>query len=149
MPEVDPKIQVKAMLIALDEELNAHAVSLLPPTLENPEGYHRFIGGGVEVGETHAQAVIREVREELGASIRDLTYLDVVESIYSINGHTGHEIVFMYTGRLEPKPCREGGQLMEGDGSVLPVVWRALHDINEPLPLYPAAAAALAARLRP
>lgn len=148
MPEVEPKIRVKAMLIAPDDDLKAHAVSLLPSPLENPKGYHRFIGGGVEFGETHAQAVIREVREELGASIRDLTYLDVVESIYSINGRTGHEIVFMYTGRLEPEPCREGGQLMEGDGSVLPVVWRALDDVDEPLPLYPAAAAALATRLR-
>ncbi len=136
------------MLIAPDGELTAHAVSLCPPTLENPNGYHRFIGGGVEVGETHAQAVVREVHEELGASIRDLTYLDVVESIYSIDGRQGHEIVFMYTGRLEPEPAREGGRLVEGDGSVLPVVWRALDDIDEPLPLYPAAAAGLAARLR-
>ncbi|MEO7058124.1 MAG: NUDIX domain-containing protein, partial [Lapillicoccus sp.] len=109
-----------------------------PPTRENPHGYHRLIGGGVEMGETHRDAVIREVREELDASIRDLTYLDAVESIYAINGQTGHEIVFVYTGRLDPEPARAGARLRESDGAVLPVVWRPLHDAAETLPLYPA-----------
>lgn len=147
MSDSEPRIRVKAMLIAPDGEMRAHAVSVCPPSLENPQGYHRLVGGGVEVGETHAQAVIREVREELGASIRDLTYVDVVESIYSINGREGHEIVFVYTGRLDPEPARHSAELVEADGSVLPVVWRPLDDTDEPLPLYPAAAAALVALL--
>jgi ADP-ribose pyrophosphatase YjhB (NUDIX family) len=147
MASSEHQIRVKAMLIAPDSEVKAHAVSVCPPTHENPRGYHRLIGGGVEMGETHRQAVIREVREELNASIRDLTYLDVLESIYSINGRDGHEIVFVYTGRLDPEPARDGAELAEADGSVLPVVWRPLDDADEPLALYPSAAAALAGRL--
>ena len=135
------------MLIAPDTELASHAVSVCPPTRETPHGYHRLIGGGVELGETHREAIIREVREEPDASIRDLTYLDVVESIYTIDARDGHELVFVYTGRLDPEPARKGAQLKEAYGSVLPVVWRSPDDATEPLPLYPAAAGALSGLL--
>lgn len=135
------------MIIAPDAEGAAHAVSLCPPTPENPLGYHRLIGGSVEMGETHREAVVREVREEVGAAVRDLTYLDVVESIFTVDGRAGHEVVFVYTGRLDPEPPREGAVLRETDGTVLPVVWRPLDDADEPLPLYPDAAAALTDRL--
>ena len=147
MVDGDGRIRVKAMLIAPDVEGRVHAVSLCPPTPENRLGYHRLIGGSVQTGETHRAAVIREVREELGAAIRDLTYLDVVESFYTVHGWGGHEIVFVYTGRLDPQPPREGAALSESDGTVLPLVWRPLDDADEPLPLYPEAAVALAERL--
>ncbi|MBK8470438.1 MAG: hypothetical protein IPL45_11850 [Actinomycetales bacterium] len=51
------------------------------------------------------------MREELGASIRDLVYLGVVESISSMNGRVGHEIVFVYSGRIDPEPAREAPSL--------------------------------------
>lgn len=66
--------------------LHRHAVSVNPPTSENPAGYHRLIGGGVELGETHRDAIVREVDEELGATIRDLSLLTAVESIFHIDG---------------------------------------------------------------
>ena len=144
----DQQIRVKAMLIAPDAEGSAHAVSVCPPTVENPVGYHRLIGGSLEPGETHREAVVREVREELAASIRDLTYLDVVESIFTVDGRAGHEIVFVYTGRLDPEPPRRGAVLSESDGTVLPVAWRPVADADEPLPLYPEAAATLVRRVR-
>ncbi len=85
MASSEQQIRVKAMLIAPDADGTAHAVSVCPPTVENPLGYHRLIGGSVEPGETHREAVIREVREELDAAIRDLTYLDVVENIFTVD----------------------------------------------------------------
>ena len=48
-------IRVKAMLIALNDDHTAHAVSLNRPTVENPQGYHRLVGGSVELGESHAR----------------------------------------------------------------------------------------------
>lgn len=140
-------IRVKAMLIAPNEDLTAHAVSLAPPTRENPEGYHRLIGGGVELGEQHRDAMVREVREELGAEVRDLTLLTTIESIFRIDGTLGHEIVFLYTGRLDPLPAAEGATLTEMDGSVAPVVWRPLVDDQEHLPLYPSGTAVWARSL--
>ncbi len=140
-------IRVKAMLIAPNKDATAHAVSLNPPTEENPEGYHRLIGGGVDLGETARDAVQREVNEELGAVVDDLTFVATVESIFQIDGVLGHEVVFLYSGRLDPQPPSADATLTESDGSVVPVVWRPFQDAIESLPLYPAAATEWVRRL--
>ncbi len=140
-------IRVKAMIIAPNSDLTAHAVSVNAPTAENPRGYHRLIGGGVELGESHHDAIVREVDEELGATVHDVDFLAALENIFRMNGAAGHEIVFLYSGRLDPFPAAAKASLTESDGSVVPVVWRALLGENEQLPLYPAAAEAWAYRL--
>ncbi len=38
-------------------------------------GYARPLGGGIDLGETSAAAVVREIREELGAEITDIALL--------------------------------------------------------------------------
>jgi len=136
------------MLIAANEDVTAHAVSLNAPTAENPDGYHRLIGGTVELGESHRDAIVREAREELDATVADLTYVAAVENIFRMNGELGHEIVFLYTGRLDPAPATRDATLTEIDGNVVPVVWRSFDDDHEPLPLYPTAAAACVRHLR-
>ncbi len=126
------------MLVAPNDDLTAHAVSLNRPTEENPDGYHRLIGGGVDLGETHHDAIVREVEEELGATIHRLAFLATVENIFRIDGVLGHEIVLLYSGRLEPQPAMKDATLTESDGSIVPVVWRPFDDTGEALPLYPA-----------
>ena len=127
------------MLIAPNADRSAHAVSLNAPTLENPDGYHRLIGGSVELGETHREAVVREVAEEVGSTIVDLTLLTTVENIFQMDGELGHEIVFVYAGHLDPAPAVSGATLTESSGEVFPVVWRPFSDEDEPVPLYPEA----------
>ncbi len=127
------------MLIAPNSDHSAHAVTLNPATAENPEGYHRLIGGSVEFGESHQDAIRREVEEELGAAIEDLVLLTVVENIYTVDGEPGHEIVFLYSGRLSPAPSA-GAYLVEDDGTTAPIVWRSTIRNGEGLPLYPSAA---------
>ncbi len=133
-------IRVKAMLIASSGDGDHHLVSVNAPTKENPLGYHRLIGGSVELGETHREAIVREVDEELGARILDLTHVRMVENIFSFNGELGHEIVALYSGTLDPAPGPEGGTLTESDGSVSPVVWRPFDDADIDIPLYPSGA---------
>lgn len=128
------------MLIAPNEDRTAHAVSLNAPTAENPHGYHRLIGGSVELGEPHRQAIEREVAEELGARLHDVVLLTALENIFQIDGLLGHEIVFLFAGRLDPLPAAQGATLTESDGSTVPVVWRSFREQDEQLPLYPAAA---------
>ena len=140
MPVDRSRIRVKAMLMAPNEGLSAHAVSCNPPTAENPDGYHRLIGGSVEFGEFHRDAILREVHEELEATVRDLTYLAAVENIFQMNGELGHEVVFLYSGRLDPLPAPANATLTETDGKVVPVVWRSFREDEESLPLYPTAA---------
>jgi ADP-ribose pyrophosphatase YjhB (NUDIX family) len=62
------------------------------------EKFYRLVGGGIHFGEKSEDGVRREVREELKCEIRNLKLVDVVENIFSYEGKTGHEIVFLYTG---------------------------------------------------
>lgn len=82
---------------------------------------------------------MREVDEELEAAIHDLALLATVENIFRIDGVLGHEIVFLYSGRLRPQPALNDATLTESDGSTMPVVWRPVHDTEQSMPLYPAA----------
>ena len=128
------------MLVAPSADGVTHLVSRNETTLENPRGFDRLIGGSVEFGETHREAIIREVDEELGAQIRQLTFLGVVENIFEFNGEPGHELVALYSGTLEPEVPREGGTLTESNGDRIPVVWREIDDADIDIPLYPAVA---------
>jgi hypothetical protein len=44
--------------------------------------------------------VVREIAEELEATLVDVRLLGVVESIFEIRGELGHEVDFRYAGRL-------------------------------------------------
>lgn len=133
-------IRVKAMLVAPNKAHTAHAVSLNRPTAENPRGYHRLIGGVVEFGETHHDAIVREVDEELAAAIHDLTFLATVENIFRMDDALGHEVVFLYYGRLDPQPALSDATLTESDGTIAPVTWRPFSDAGNWPPLYPTGA---------
>ncbi len=62
----------------------------------NVKGY-RPPGGGIEFGETAAEAVKREFLEEFDLSIRNIKRIIILENIYHHEGATGHEIVFVHT----------------------------------------------------
>ena len=48
--------------------------------------FFRPIGGKIEFGERAAEAVAREVQEEIGAEIADLKYLGTLENIFTYEG---------------------------------------------------------------
>ncbi|WP_250468116.1 MULTISPECIES: NUDIX domain-containing protein [unclassified Caballeronia] len=59
-------------------------------------------GGRVEPGEHAAQTVIREMEEEVGASVHIEKTLCIVENFFGYNGRLHHEIGFYMFARLEP-----------------------------------------------
>jgi 8-oxo-dGTP pyrophosphatase MutT (NUDIX family) len=59
-------------------------------------------GGRVEPGEHAAQTVIREMEEEVGASVHIEKTLCIVENFFSYNGRPNHEIGLYLVARLEP-----------------------------------------------
>lgn len=138
-------IRVKSMVILPNADGTAHAVARLRPTAENPNGYDRLIGGHIEPGETARDALDREVAEELGARLLAARLLDVVENIYRINGRLGHEVVFVYAGRLtDPTVIPPEGRTFADNGDPMPVRWRPVDDTDETHPLYPPGSAELA-----
>jgi len=54
-----------------------------------------LIGGSVELGDSHRDAIVREVKEALAATVQPLTFLSVLENIFRLNGELAHEIVFL------------------------------------------------------
>jgi ADP-ribose pyrophosphatase YjhB (NUDIX family) len=67
------------------------------------EVYHRPLGGEIDFGEPAADAVRRELREELGSDLLDVRRLGVVETIFTYEGEPWHEIVFVFRG--QPRGC--------------------------------------------
>lgn len=59
--------------------------------------FYRALGGGIEFGETSKAAVKREFQEEIHADIKVGELLGVTENIFTYQGKTGHEIVFLYS----------------------------------------------------
>ncbi|MDR7006635.1 NUDIX hydrolase [Paraburkholderia strydomiana] len=58
-------------------------------------------GGRVEPDEHAAQTVVREMHEEIGASVQIEKTLCVVENFFTHNGRTNHEIGLYLVARLE------------------------------------------------
>lgn len=59
--------------------------------------FYRALGGGIEFGETSKDAVKREFQEEIHSAITVGELLGVAENIFTYQGKTGHEIVFLYS----------------------------------------------------
>ena len=60
------------------------------------ESFFRLLGGGIEFGETSLEALRREFREELNVELTDCKLLGVLENLFTFDGLTGHEIIFVY-----------------------------------------------------
>jgi ADP-ribose pyrophosphatase YjhB (NUDIX family) len=134
-------IRVKAMAYLPNAAGTHHAVL----RGHDPQGdrvFHRLIGGSVELGERSAEAIVRDVREELNATLVDIELLGVAENIFTYDGELGHEVVFVYAGRLAEGDVvpLEGGWYDDVGGPMF-VEWRPVGapidgDVDT-LPLYP------------
>ncbi len=75
-------------------------------TCKTDRGMWSRPGGGVEFGETFEQAVVREMKEELGIEVEVLRYLDYTNDIKQEDGITKHWVTLGFLGRIksgEPK----------------------------------------------
>jgi 8-oxo-dGTP pyrophosphatase MutT (NUDIX family) len=102
-------------------------------------GFARPLGGGIDFGETSAEAAIREIKEELGADIAEVALLGTVENIFVYEGEPGHEIVFVYDGQFVDQSLYGPAGLDGVEGKrQFKAVWRSLADLRSgPHPLVP------------
>jgi 8-oxo-dGTP pyrophosphatase MutT (NUDIX family) len=101
------------------------------------QAFCRPFGGGIEARETSEQAVVREIKEELGATAINLKKLTVLENIFGYRGKKMHEITFLYKGDILEKHFYENQKFprLDKDGFA---EWIHVSDIlSGKLILYP------------
>ncbi|MGC5700770.1 NUDIX hydrolase [Pseudomonas sp. NFXW11] len=100
----------------------------------------RPLGGGIDFGEHSAQAIVREVQEELGQSINSLRLIGTLESLFTFAGKPGHELVQVYDARFDDESLYLRAQLdaAESDGAPFVARWHDSSSFTEQTPLVPA-----------
>lgn len=102
--------------------------------------FYRPLGGGIEFGERGAEALAREMREEIGAEVANLRYLGLCENIFTNAGEIGHELVLLYAGELVDRTLYERDviEVVEPDGVTFKAMWKPLSEFADGrIPLYP------------
>ena len=94
--------------------------------------FYRPLGGAIEFGETSKAALKRELKEEIEQEITELKLLNILESIFTLEGKTGHEIVYVYEGHFADESAyqRESFEVHE-EGETLTASWRPLSFFND------------------
>jgi ADP-ribose pyrophosphatase YjhB (NUDIX family) len=62
-------------------------------------------GGFVDFHETAEEAIIREVKEETGLVLENLTYLFSLPNIYTYSGFDVHTLDLFYTSKIKDASC--------------------------------------------
>ncbi len=104
------------------------------------ETFYRLPGGGVEFGEYGQAAIVREMREELGAEIEGVRYLTTLESVFVYAGQQGHEVALLYEASFADRSfyARPAFLGRENDGSIFKMLWKRLAALAaDANPLYP------------
>lgn len=109
----------------------------------NDAAFFRPLGGGIRFGETGAQALAREMLEELGEEIGALRYLGTLESIFHYRERPRHELLRIYDAEFVDRSVYERAsvQAQEG-GRRIRARWLALTDLGS-TPLVPEGLTAL------
>lgn len=105
------------------------------------DAFYRPIGGGIEFGETSAEALAREFREELDVEIDVGQPVGTMENRFTWDGDAAHEIVICRDASFVDDSLyeRERFEGVDAGGAVeYEATWRGLDDFaDDPEPLYP------------
>jgi len=82
------------------------------------ESFYRFLGGGIDFGETSEAALLREFQEEIQADLTGVEHLGCLDNIFTLNGKPKHELVQLFRARFVDEAFYQLGEkfdLVEGD----------------------------------
>ena len=64
------------------------------------ETFYRFLGGGIDFGETSQAALVREFGEEIQAELTGVEYITCLDNIFTYNGKPKHELIQLFRARF-------------------------------------------------
>ncbi len=82
------------------------------------QSFYRFLGGGIDFGETSAAALVREFAEEIQAQLTEVEYLGCLDNIFTLNGKPKHELIQLFRAKFVDPAFYQLDQvfeLVEGD----------------------------------
>ena len=100
----------------------------------NKTPYYHIPGGHIEIGEDSKQAVIREIKEEIGCDVKEAKLFSIEENFWTRNNKKCHGIEFYYI--IKPKqqlqmPDCEKIENDKGEEKLLHFKWVTLEEIKE------------------
>lgn len=118
--DLAPLRRVRSIVVALVVR-DGYVLCEEYPGLAGGAPFLRAPGGGIRFGEPAADAMRRELREELGVDADEVRLLGVTENIFADAAHPGHEIVHVFavrSARLEALPLRARLPVLDADTTV-------------------------------
>ncbi|MGC1305636.1 MAG: NUDIX domain-containing protein [Phormidesmis sp.] len=80
--------------------------------------FYRFLGGGIDFGETSQAALAREFVEEIRAELTGIEYLTCIDNIFTLNGKPKHELIQLFRAQFVDHKfyqLEDVFELIEGD----------------------------------
>lgn len=82
------------------------------------QAFYRFLGGGIDFGETSQAALEREFAEEIQAALTGIEYLTCLDNVFMFNGKAKHELIQLFRAQFVDAAFYQLGEtfeLVEGD----------------------------------
>ncbi len=122
--------KIRAIALGLIEHKEHVFVSKgIDPKTE--QTYYRFLGGGIEFGETSQAALAREFVEEIEAELVGMEYMTCLDNIFTYNGKPKHELIQLFRARFADDAfyqIEETFRLVEGD-RIKQASWLSVQEI--------------------
>ncbi|WP_332092008.1 NUDIX domain-containing protein [Paenibacillus sp. GYB003] len=96
---------------------------------DSEESFYRFPGGGVEFGETAAEAIKRELVEEFNLQSEIGTLACLNESIVEFDGRKRHDCTILHWGSIDDTHVSDSISHSEHEG--IKLTWRTVGQLKQ------------------